>query len=680
MKRLLFIAALASAGCYSQETPGGSGPGSLGSFRVEVTGVKSLDGQPLPVVLSCSARYGSDSLVPASARGTPDCRYAIPHGQVSLELAITALDATNKPLDSFSGPVSYRVVPGDLPGAYETRWTTLTSGKGSGTVIAAHIYGETRVWVEDQPPQVDYLDGGVADAGVLPVEPEHRTYATGLSGSLFFDEPSLARIQEPDSLTDNSNSPFASHFLTIGRAPETGAPLAQNCPPLPALPGGVPYAFQNPDARSDMDGGVPDPGNGQLQTMVITGADPSGFFVTDLTACKAREVIPASNAAFTVPEPENLLPGTFGSMYVYNYSFPEGLDPGDLLWTISGSVQDFTGTTQLTFPAWTVREHVRRLPQSEWNKYLDLVKPTEINLRICGLGTDPYGTDGLCAYSYGSMKIESLESALVKLKNVRFPTVFKSCDLNGDGTVTSFCTKSGNWVACGDETANDTAERQCNVECVTGSGSMAGKVCAERTTFNGFGQFPVEMAGPGRAEVLLDNSLPSRLSNVSVASGKGSSNPLVTGAQLRIMCETPVRVKFGPRGTVAAATDTALPAYTRLEHTLTGNESVVAFLLDGPKTGDFCTVSVNTRTRINVLTRDAIPDLVVDCSEADADATRAQQCRNVHGATFDVVGHLRQVTAARPRWQVMPRDVDDVCCRPGPGLECPKPIKTCPAQ
>jgi hypothetical protein len=41
---------------------------------------------------------------------------------------------------------------------------------------------------------------------------------------------------------------------------------------------------------------------------------------------------------------------------------------------------------------------------------------------------------------------------------------------------------------------------------------------------------------------------------------------------------------------------------------------------------------------------------------------------------------VRQVSAARPRWIVMPRDVDDVCCFPGAEGECPRPIKTCPAE
>ena len=74
----------------------------------------------------------------------------------------------------------------------------------------------------------------------------------------------------------------------------------------------------------------------------------------------------------------------------------------------------------------------------------------------------------------------------------------------------------------------------------------------------------------------------------------------------------------------------------------------------------------------NLLTKDAIPELSIDCSPTDPNADKAQQCRDLRGATFDVIGHLRQVQPARPRWVVIPRDPDDVCCYPGPGLECPR--------
>ena len=41
------------------------------------------------------------------------------------------------------------------------------------------------------------------------------------------------------------------------------------------------------------------------------------------------------------------------------------------------------------------------------------------------------------------------------------------------------------------------------------------------------------------------------------------------------------------------------------------------------------------------------------------------------------IGHLRQVQPARPRWVMLPRDQDDLCCHPAAGLSCPKPIKQC---
>ena len=78
------------------------------------------------------------------------------------------------------------------------------------------------------------------------------------------------------------------------------------------------------------------------------------------------------------------LPGTFGSMFVYNYNFPEGLDEGDLLFTLSGSVQEFTSTSQLVFPAWLTAERVRALPPEQWNKWLQYARPYDLAGRTCG--------------------------------------------------------------------------------------------------------------------------------------------------------------------------------------------------------------------------------------------------------------------------------------------------------
>ncbi|MFL5345917.1 MAG: hypothetical protein ACJ8AT_14095 [Hyalangium sp.] len=685
MKRLLLVSALAAAGCYSADgslSTTEDNPSGVSSFKVEVKGLVSINADsgartPLPLVNSCLARYGNNpNAVPATEKGTASCPYAIPKGPVGIDLAITALNGRGETLSAFNGPVSYRVTPGDLSGPYPTRWTTMKDGQGTGTVQVSHVYGQVRVWVQDEPPQVDYSDGSVAgDPSKLPPATGSYTYSTGLSTPIAFEEPTLARVQEPETYNDNRTSPFAKQFLIIGRPPESGTPLVQSCPPG--------YDPKDPTKK--------DPNDGQDVRMVVTGLDPGGFFVTDLTACHAHEYTGTGSNVRT-PEPDGFLPGTYGSMYVYNYSFPEGLYPGDLIWSLSGSVQDFAATTQLTFPAWTIRESVRLGPPSTWDKYLKLVPIPELNLRHCGLdnAVSPYVTDALCGYSYGDYKMESLESALVKLRHVRFPQIFKNCDANGNGTVPFFCpgASGGAWTSCAPDLPGDpdVPERQCNIDCTVGLGEFAGKVCAERNTYTTFGQFVVEMSGPGPREAGLDDSLTKRTQLVSVSTtSRATASALTTGVngpgQVRVWCDTPVRVKFGAAGVQATSADFPLAANARMDHTLASGELYVAFLADGDiiNKGQ-CSVAINSRTRINIVTRDAVPDLQVDCNEADTDAERARQCRLLRAATYNVTGHVRQVSAARPRWMVLPRDVDDICCFPGSEGECPKPIKPCPAE
>jgi hypothetical protein len=686
MKRLLLLTALAGAGCYSADgkIDANEASSEVSSFKVEVRGLFSVtdtgaNRTPLPVVSSCAERYGgSQTAVPEAERGTENCRYAIPKGSVDIDLFIVALNRRGEKLDTFNGPVSFRVVPGDLTSTYNTRWTTLTDGEGTGTVRVKHLYGDVRVWVQDEPPQVNYSDGGVGgNPGQLPpMDSGSYSYATGLAPTVYFQEPTLARVQEPDNYNDSRGSPFAGQFLTVGRPPESGAPLIQSCPPG--------YDPRDPTKK--------DPNDGKLVTMVVTGTDPGGFFVTDLTACKTREYTGAGSNVRT-PEPSGFLPGTYGSIYIYNYSFPEGLYPGDLLWSISGSVQDFAATTQLTFPSWVIRERVRELPPAEWEKYLKLVPVPELNMRHCGMDNQvtPYVTDALCGYSYGNMKMESMESALVKLRRVRMPQVFKNCDANGNNTVPFFCPGPGGgaWTSCFEDSPNDpdVPERQCAINCTVGLGEFAGRICAERTQYNSFGQFVVEMPGPGPREAGLDDTLERRTQviNVSLVESRATTTALTTGvngpAQVRVWCDTPVRVRFGPSNVRATIDDAPLAARVLLEHTMVGTEQHVAVLADGDVIGrGQCHVSLNSRTRIAVVTRDAVPDLQVDCDENAVDEDRRKQCRLLRGATYNITGHLRQVSAARPRWIVYPRDVDDVCCFPGPEGECPRPIRPCPAE
>lgn len=677
---------------------------ALTSFKVEVTGVYTRAGTtrtPLAVVNRCAVEHGGQALVPAALRGTKACKLIIPRGEIELDVTAVALDATGQPNPTFDTSVSFRVVPGDLSGDVDGRWATADAGLVSATVQAVHQYGEVRVWVQDAPPQ-PIFDGGVAITGRPPVEPARRTFAAGASRVLYFEEQTLQSLQMPDGM-DNKSSPFVGDFVAVGASPESGELLAQSCP-------------DDPDR------------DGKPAMMVVTGLDPSGFFVTDLSAC--RWVDPTADSHQTPEPPERCLvwgadggafelepdagvgtceiskkachaptecrrylPGTYASIFVYNYNYPDGLFQGDLLFTLSGSIQEFTSTTQMTFPAWSVAEHVHTLPASQWAKWLSLVPLTRVTYRTCGMDdvAEPYLTDQLCGHSKRNLKMESLESALVQIKNARLPTELANCDFNGDGTVPFFCEQpdsSGTYVwgscAFGEVEPNiDRQERECHQACALGTGPHAGRVCSEAATFESFGQYVVELGMPGFASAGLDDSIPQRFQLVSVPAlplDGGAGSPVrVSGFspkdEVAIACTGDVRYRAAAPTQDVEPGDPVLPANTALPLALGDRQTSVALLSTGEALR--CSVGLNVHSRINVITKDAVPQLTVDCRVDDADAERAAQCRALRGATFDITGHLRHIQPARPRWAIVPRSPDDLCCHPGPGLTCPKPIQIC---
>jgi hypothetical protein len=671
-------------------------PRDLNSFQVDIKGWYQGTGAtrvPLPVVSICATRYGgSQSAVPAEEKGTKTCPYAIPRGEIEVDVVATALTAAGAAKADFASPVSYRIVPGDLTGDYPNRWSQAQGGISSATIRAAHPFSEVRVWAENAPPKLIFADGGIGGTvGALPVEPQTYTYAGGLSKAVFFEDPTIAKIQIPDGF-DNRSSPFVGEFMTIGKTPESGEALLQSCAD---------------DKQRDQ----------KPALMVVTGTDPGGFFVTDVSACRQLELTTeGATTVVRVPEPKeeclpegstrkcvisgktcsantdcnSYLPGTFGSMFIYNYSFPEGLSEGDLLFTIAGAAQEFTSTTQFTFPSWVIAEKVRQLPEDQWTKWIKLAPPVPILGRTCGGDNtaDAFLTDALCGHNRRNLKMESLESGLVRVNNVRFPTLFAQCDVNGDVSVPFFCEQKDPqlgwlWGSCafGEvEPPLDAQERQCHQDCVFGAGPYQNQRCAEKSTFSGFGQFPVEMSPYGLSGAGMDESLPLRFQIVPLAGAAArSASPYQTGQEIAVGCEADAYVAFGDSTVTATSSGTLLLKGSILYHRVTGVEGYASVIANGTApAGARCSVTLNTRTLINLVVKDAIPELQPDCSESDPDATKAHTCQVLHEATFDVVGHLRHVQPARPRWVILPRDVRDVCCHPGPSGECPRPIQKCP--
>ncbi len=735
-RSFLVVLVVALAGCKS---PAPTRRPELAGLRVSVQSINQvIEGasRTLPVSTACSVRFGGEGKVPPSERGTQSCRYVIPKGEIAIGIKVEALDAKGEKLGTFSGPLSFRVIPGSVTGDYAGRWAQMENGEASTTVKALHQYGAARVWAEDAPPEAIYENGKLKTDG-LPTEPAQRTFATGVSAELWFEDQTLQSLQVPDGF-DNRSSAFAGEFVAVGKKPESGQRLIQSCADDPAR-------------------------NGQQALMVVTGVDPSGFFVSDISACRLVEQTrdSAGSTQVRTPEPKekclaqgpdggllpievtteangtcaisrractasggaclSYSPGTFASMFVFNFSFPEGLNEGDLLFTLNGSVQEFTSTTQMTFPSWTIAERVRTLPPSQWNKWLDLVPPVEIGGRICGMDdtVKPFLTDALCGHNRRNLKMESLESGLVKVRNVKMPQQVVNCDFNGNGSTPFFCesrSPDGTWIwtTCnfdGPEANEDKVERECAQSCVVGNAysnpqrniSIAeGAVCAEESTYNGFGQFAVELNAAGPLAFGLDPSLPKRTQLVSVTvltqvidagvadAGEPDAGVLMVRPSAKIAdaveanasivfgCDVPVYFKTGNGNQVAGAGDTKLNANTLQRLVLTGGDSSISFTaVDGPGK---CSVSQDARARINVITRDAVAELNPNCRTDDTDAAKAEQCRLLRSARFDITGHLKQVQPARPRWVLIPRSASDLCCHPGVEGVCPKPIARCADQ
>lgn len=667
MKNLLLCAAtaLVAAGClYEVDRPQEI---TLGSFRVRLVSVADSAGNPTPVVKTCSDQYGGS--VPAAVRGTPECRYAITNGDVDFTIHVQAFDTAGNPMPGLNRPVAFNVVPGDLANDYAFRTANLTNGEAQFVVRANHVFSEVRVWVQDAPPAPIFGGGGQPVTEGTPDETAlefPRTFATGLTEPTYFQEPTLQLLQRVDVL-DTRSSPFVGQFVSIGRPPAAGPQVVQNCADDPER-------------------------NGLPLQMVISGIDGSGFWIHDTTACRISETpVPTTTnePVAQIPEPDGFLPGTYGSVYVYNYSHPDGLDVGDLLWSASGSMQEFTSTTQLVFPAWNIAEKVRLLPPEQWNKWLDQVQIVDLNLRHCLLGTTPYLTDTLCSgQSNRNLKLESLESSLVRISNVKMPRVFPRCDRTGDNEVEFFCAYRDDndpsqrlWGICpfGPTSSAETAalgeEIQCYIDCTNSLGEYRETVCSEGTSFANFGQITVEMNGPGPAAAGLDETV-GRISTLTTSDTAARSVAYPVDSQVRVYCNGPVHHRWGDGTVTATSEDPVLPANTLIEpFVATGLRQLSVLSQSGDPVE--CQASVNPRTRILTVMKDVAPDLDVECDPNDSDATAAEQCRFLHAARFDIVGHLRQVQPARPRWMVIPRDLDDVCCRPGEGMQCPNPIPQC---
>lgn len=388
---------------------------------------------------------------------------------------------------SFTGKVRLKVVPGEIePGSDVVQ---LVDGVAENVSVPIRFsYGETRIWAEDigirewigGPCKTDDVcttglrcDGGtcqpsgcsttmdcpvghVCEGGSCARTPCRQ----GLCPSGYFCDG--ARCQLRDTCADTTPCP-------LGFACEGGVCLVDECtngrdddgnglsdfprdptcdtgdrqeglspsfhvgvsPPLFFEPPSISTVQENPDSATG-----PSPLAGQAveiradanHELVVTNVVGSGFYVTDIS----RQ--------------------NYNSIFVFNFSFPEGVSIGDRICEVSGGVVEFNALTQLQFPSWGIQGKPRsdsenRLPNPEDEE--DLLLLGDIELVDCsaayGLGErevsktlplpDPVMLTPTLVRNLSAM--EKLEGSVVTVEDVELSVRFVDCDDNGSTRIES---------------------------------------------------------------------------------------------------------------------------------------------------------------------------------------------------------------------------------------------------
>ena len=382
-------------------------------------------------------------VIPADQRGTVDARLPFSLEPVLLTVDLEVIDRHGQVDTDFTGWLAIGIEPGDLVSVVGdgviSSHVPLTQGAARGiTVGVAKAFSDARLWVED--------------IGYQPAEPGAASCANGRDddgdGRIDFPDDTGCRYANDDTEEPGSHAAGVSDLLYFEN------------PRLADVQGG--------QGNSPLDGRRVQIAGGQ---MIVTRITSDGFYVSDIA--RGEDGTPTGQA---IP---------WGSLFVFSYSTPPFLRACDRIVSLSGSVGEFFGFTELNFPFWDFDPWC-----AESGDTCVLPDGTRIEPSPCLIPEPAVLETGVI----GTAAVEQHESALVRLVDVVMPTrmgpepppVGSNCDLDGDGNV-SLTTGS--------------PERDCLSACDADAG------CTEWNQFVEFGQFAVQSAG-ANINVVTRDSVP----------------------------------------------------------------------------------------------------------------------------------------------------------------------------
>lgn len=322
------------------------------------------------------------------------------------EVEISARAPTGEPAE-FDGMVRLSVNPGAVVGVEGDgaagRNLLVIGGQARGMVRVTAVYGPTRLWVED--------------LGYVPAPPDVQAACANGEN----DDPN------EDVLVDYPADPgcaYANDSTEEGGAFAAGVspPVEYALPRISDIQGGsaqTPYPYEGMEVKTS-----------SPQRVVVTRVASDGFYVTDLAEQSEG----------------------YNSLFAFNFSTPPGMRVCDRVSFLSGTISEFFGFTELSFPSY-------RLDYVFEGEPCEVPEPTLLDASIIA---DP-------------IKMEKLESALARLTGFHIAANFgkdkpeyyrnskgnyiftfkpgaSSCDLNDDGQVDFEAADEG---TCGNACSDD---------------------------------------------------------------------------------------------------------------------------------------------------------------------------------------------------------------------------------
>ncbi len=218
--------------------------------------------------------------------------------------------------------------------------------------------------------------------------------------------------------------------------------------------------------------------------MIVTRVGTDGMYITDFDGVRWDQ----TQARFVV-DPVDL---SYRSLFAFNFSTPLNLQEGDCLVSLSGTVEEFYGYTELGKPTWKKGDLAycgAKLYNASGGKLADCApSDDEERQRRCRveleeLANTPFDVTRMVVSDEGQersvwdqryMQTERFESALVQVSDVEISQVavfteVRECDRNDNGIIDYY----------------DKEEADCSNDC----GDTEGCVVAE--TYRRFGQWTV---------------------------------------------------------------------------------------------------------------------------------------------------------------------------------------------